>query len=951
MVATVTTAWADALTATGVEPVWVVEVLGPGLTAFWASRSWGPGGPWRSDDGAIANSSLRSDSQHGPYATPIALLSGGGIGDISQQLDDESGVTRVANVTVQMLNADLKSTRLFRRIENAAVRIRLGALGPLGHADFLPLFYGFADQPHATLERLGLTLLHGAFKWHRTLTAFVDPHTFPGAPATSRGQVIPILVGRNIDVEGIAIAGEAVGHLAFDVSSGATTCDLVEYAAPFPSSGEITLGTETGVTYTERLVLEISGVSYLRLLNLVRGAPVTQSAGATVTRTSVTYDYLLGYDVSELLNVRDDGALLSSANYTFVPVFNAGAERPVAMVQLDAAPSGLVTFDCEGGNLQALDTFVNGSFETGDITGWSTSGGASTVVNTTDPDEGTYKLELTGDFGSSEEISQEIATAPGRFYTLLFSHRDQDDALAGNLLSGGLLDDAADLALWTEEENTDDTPYTIVTIPQTGQTFLAISGGIFNNQDGQLVQSYQLILSSTATTVVSTGYTVSVRYAALITLIFGIGAGGVVSANPALGSAVITLECGTAADPDFYFSTDLFAEQAWQLYDNTFTASGTTTQIRLIMRGLGIDNAPAPQTRLDFVTLTPTSTAGRSISSYRLGIPGDEARYGSGTLAYESSIWLRQSVDFFPTSATTRVGLLSQYNNSAVVVASEYDHVRLAVAGRNPVDVIRYIIEEFVPALAIHEASFQAAYTARVGWSFGGEFRPPGNSRELLDRLADQCACRRVENGAGECVLVPFDIEASPIYGFNTSTIVVGSVEVAPEPADNVYTHLYVYYNHRTGTDRNNVGNYGAVVYATPDGTSSDEGLDVLCQAARTSTGRDRIRRYPADAIQDQQTAHLLLTTLVQQHAVRTYDVTFQARLDAARLELGDIVLIDHPLVPNTPVLAEVQAVRVRPGAASVRLTARITRSAGSEDQWEPPAETQGAGSEDQWES
>jgi hypothetical protein len=139
------------------------------------------------------------------------------------------------------------------------------------------------------------------------------------------------VIGRATDVEGIAVSGGAWGTIGVAVTNLDTVVYLLEFDAPFPDAGTITLGSETGVTYTSRERGTRRGITYLRLNGLTRGAPVSQASGLGVVLTSVIYRYLVAYGVGEITSVRLDDAIQASA-YTTLRGTGGPTGQPVTYV-------------------------------------------------------------------------------------------------------------------------------------------------------------------------------------------------------------------------------------------------------------------------------------------------------------------------------------------------------------------------------------------------------------------------------------------------------------------------------------------------------------------------------------------------------------------------------------------------------------------------------------------
>jgi hypothetical protein len=67
--------------------------------------------------------------------------------------------------------------------------------------------------------------------------------------------------------------------------------------------------------------------------------------------------------------------------------------------------------------LQASQLIVNGSFETGDFSGWTLSGNPGITVTNFSPRSGNFDVDFY-DFSPDSILSQSVATVPATFYTL-----------------------------------------------------------------------------------------------------------------------------------------------------------------------------------------------------------------------------------------------------------------------------------------------------------------------------------------------------------------------------------------------------------------------------------------------------------------------------------------------------------------------------------------------------
>src|SRR5204863_7958518 len=111
------------------------------------------------------------------------------------------------------------------------------------------------------------------------------------------------------------------------------------------------------------------------------------------------------------------------------------ADRPVSIFTF-ATQQGTVTVDVNAGNVDMTNQLTNGGFETGTTSGWSTGAGAVAVIGTSNPapQEGIYRLDLTGGLNTYADFYQEFSTIPGEDYRVTFAYQNADSNL---LINGG----------------------------------------------------------------------------------------------------------------------------------------------------------------------------------------------------------------------------------------------------------------------------------------------------------------------------------------------------------------------------------------------------------------------------------------------------------------------------------------------------------------------------------
>lgn len=920
---TLPTAFSTAAAKSGHEPIWLVEL--PAIGTYYATHPLDFKRTWRIGEGLYMGGGWQLGDVRDPYDGRIAE---GGLGRISRSLDDAGQIARIGGLSVRLANTDdIGATLSDLALDNTPVRVLMG-YRDLTYNSYVLLYQGVVDNVEETYTLLTLDVIDDTLRAHRSLTTPIGSQYFPGAPIANRGKAIPILIGRNTDVEALQIVGDAAGTLALTLSSSATELYMAEIGATFPDAGTVTVGSETGVTYTSRDLITVSGITYLRLSGLTRGAPVTQNAGDAVTLTNITYTYLVGYESGEVTAVRAGGVLVDPADYT-VATDAASADRTVTVVEFSSEPTAPVRIDADGINVLVDSEITNGGFETGDKTGWTEVGSASLTVSTGDTTDAasTYKGELTGSEEAWEDMYADFATVAGRYYTVEFDYRDNT---VSNLLTNADFSDG--LTGWTlsaESVNGQASPQ--AGGGETGDVALgSVNGTHF---------TYQTLLYQDVTTTVSADYTLTFSYRGYRSH-SGVGASG------ATGGSTLTrggYRVGTPADEDLYdalaASDDIpwppGTMDTWRTVTVSFTATTTTT--RITFEGLGSNDRYVlwPLYVRD-ILLTQTTSLPTSTTGYKLGTATDDDALADVTLTPRYS-WQRVQMAFQALLSETRLTLRSQW--TGLSADSWFDNVRLRDGGRNPADAIAYVVDSFLaPDIVRDEDAFNTAYDKLREWQFGGVLASPGDSRALLDDMAWQCNSRVVIGASGQLRLLVRDgipSDTLPILGVDN--IVDRTLRVRREPMDNIYTDYVIWFG-RTSDDDDDQQAFQAQVSASPSGTTHPSApLAELCQAARSVYGSARLFERRAGMVRDLRTAHLLLQKVVERHTERHLDISLRAlHQGAIQLEVGDYVQIFHPRVKSGDLyLCEVLSKDV--GTQDVGLRLRTVAPVGFYESWDFP--------------
>lgn len=916
-------------------PVWLVEILG--INTCYATRAVTFSRERQLGDGGLLGNSMELGDYLPTYGRDLAGRSG--VSSPTVDLTDDYSRPQVSGATVQLLNQEGLLRGLQESLlDNAAIRIRLGFVG-LGYDDFIDVWRGVVDSLEDTQEAVVLSCVDGSFLAYPSLNQPLSPQYFPATPQANKSRAIPLLLGLNRDVETIQVSGAARGLLAVSISATATSLFLKEFGAPFPASGSIEIGTELSITYANRALLThpTTGVTALQLNGLVRsGTPATHAVDEAVILVDPNYDYLIGYAVSSLEAVRGAGVLIDPGDYT---VLTQQAGSDVTVLRFTTAPEEPVTVDVNAGSVDYTNLLTNGDFEAGTLSGWTTGAGATTAVGTSNPDpqEGTYWASLEGDLDTYKDLYQEVGTIPGIDYILRFWRQDADNNL---LTNGGF--ELGDLSSWTVTPLTPaivevvdakepaplpgavsaqpylvspaDGRYTLIIAASPGQTF------------------YDIYFSQDFTTVVSTTYVASWQHITMqISHFFG---GGATSATVSgLSFGQLSWFLGTPSAPASLIS-ERPVPYAFLVFNGVasaavigyalagpfpFVATETTTRLTLHCVGTGGDAAfsntlvAPPAIAFDAARVQAASVIDTAECGYQLGSSGDPDSIVAVDLPAVYR-WEEARVRFRATEAITRLTLQSRHT-TAIARTSYFDNVtlqRVFTQNYNPVEQIRYILRTFLPQKPVDETSFVTAYDARILWRFGTVLFSPGESKALLNRMAAQCGCLLTETTGGAVKIVARDNTRQTVYGFVRSNIVQGSFRATPELLDNIYTEIYVWFGARTGGSAQ-ASDFAASTYATPDATTHPMGsvLTSACAQAQAIYRKRRRLDIFAEFIQDITTANLLLLYEVQRRTVRRTVVTFQTWLDAAPLEVGDIVAVEDPRYPTATTLYDYEVVSV----------------------------------------
>lgn len=338
---------------------------------------------------------------------------------------------------------------------------------------------------------------------------------------------------------------------------------------------------------------------------------------------------------------------------------------------------------------------------------------------------------------------------------------------------------------------------------------------------------------------------------------------------------------------------------------------------------------------LDNVVLRATSDGvDRSEAKIQLGTLASYTTYVDTPLE-ESYGWFKTTGTFTPTTTTTRLHLQSKYANTAYV--THFDAIRVmrylaSLGGVNPVEAIMYVLKTFLPDVPLDTTSFATAYTALDGWEFGGLLTDPGDALQLLSRMASQCKSVLSFSPDGTVSITVLDGSRALAATYTQKNIVrdgrggAGFVRESA-PMDALYSSVYVHFGTKE-TGGTNPSAFSGLIYVTPTDSSQNvpTTLQIYCDGALDRLGRAHRLDVSADFIQDYGTANLFLQWLVPRVTQRYDTLIFSTWLDGLARRLGELVQITHPRLPQAKKSweGEIMGRVFDPRAMTVQLAVRL---------------------------
>jgi len=306
------------------------------------------------------------------------------------------------------------------------------------------------------------------------------------------------------------------------------------------------------------------------------------------------------------------------------------------------------------------------------------------------------------------------------------------------------------------------------------------------------------------------------------------------------------------------------------------------------------------------------------------------------------NVWELHTGRFVATEVATWITVWSQYSDTAYPVYIDAADIHLggldgeletpvldSNIGENPVDLITYILNRFDPTARMDLASFSAARlsTEANNLLMVGRITAPTDSFTLASRVARQSGMLLQKNRNAAYMLTMLD-DSRPISFVFDIMNMLENVVVSSTPNDSWYTSVFVYFDTKKGGSTD-IGDYEAVAFLTADETNAVGGdietLQILCSEAREALGKERRLEYFADLIHDPATAFHFLAFLVTRYVTAYATIQWQTWLDAMPLRLGDLVTVEHLLLPvpfgSSPV--EILNIAVEPTTMLITFTGR----------------------------
>ena len=384
---------------------------------------------------------------------------------------------------------------------------------------------------------------------------------------------------------------------------------------------------------------------------------------------------------------------------------------------------------------------------------------------------------------------------------------------------------------------------------------------------------------------------------------------------------------------------------------HAFTATTTTTRVWFTLTGRtevlsgttpppvnpdGTPLYPPFVVELDAVDVIADTAANNSQADYQIGTTTDPTLYQSAALPLIYG-WSTVEGSFVPDDTTTRFAIRSQYSGTSFPTFLDDVSVTAAFSfasntgGRNPVDVLLYMLNTFRPGFRFNSAHFTAARQTLAAWKVGAYLSAPGDLDERLQRLAFEVGSLLFRDATGAYDLIVLDDTRPTVFECSEAlNMIEGTATRTSGPNDAVYTSFYVYYGAKTGGSTD-PADFAGVTYVTRTETSHPNGgsLKAKCALAYALYGKERRYDLFAEWIQDFGTANLFLAWLVGRFTVAYDLIDFQTFLDAIPVRVGQVIRVAHQVnAHGRAIYGEVTSWQHQPGETTVALQVRVLKAA-----------------------